>query len=721
MDRKRLRLAVLMNVAFSHFQEEPKIGIDRYAAMVGIDVVYFGMGSLDMGSSEDRARSAFFRFITPDVFDGLIPMSSFLMNSGYSAIKEALDKLKPMPMVSIGPSISGEDNIIADSRSGILAVMRHLIIDHGIREFAFVSGPGPNVEAAARLKAFRDSLDEAGIKRDDEIEYEGNFMPPSGTDAVHQFLDVRGLKPKAIVCANDFMAIGVRDGLIARGLTVPYDVAVTGFDDVNMFHALSHQFTTVRQSYDAMGYAAAARLHAILRGDRLDPPRPLPVNLLVRSSCGCVDLQDRKTSIDAGGDAALSSMKEKIESIASAGFPKGGAFALQRSWVSAIQNAILNNRSASGLEEALRRVQKSPPPGVGREAIEAFLLKLHGILEEESAQTMVALYWRDAFTSLTIRLAIDDLQAAIFWSLSWDLPETLFMEICRRSKARRFHLLRFVDGNDIEKGATVVFSHDDDSAASGPERPWRPGPGAWFPESAGSLVANMITDGEDRFGYFLLDANAIGQETFENLRIRLSGIHHDARILLNVREVNQKMASEISIRQNSESKLKDALAMVERMAIRDQLTDLNNRRGFLALAEQQIKLMRRQKDDLLLLYADLDGLKAINDRWGHKEGDLAIQGAARALRESLRDSDLVARIGGDEFTALICQADRSSISIIKDRIRGNCEKISLEFGREWKIALSVGFYYAAHDCGYDVETMMAMADAILYEEKKRQK
>ncbi|HEY7546623.1 MAG TPA: diguanylate cyclase, partial [Blastocatellia bacterium] len=95
---------------------------------------------------------------------------------------------------------------------------------------------------------------------------------------------------------------------------------------------------------------------------------------------------------------------------------------------------------------------------------------------------------------------------------------------------------------------------------------------------------------------------------------------------------------------------------IRNLSLKDELTGLYNRRGFLALAEQQLKLAQRSARDLLLLFADVDGLKYINDTFGHREGDYAIKNSAEILRKTFRRSDIIARIGGDEFTVLAVDA-----------------------------------------------------------------
>ena len=89
------------------------------------------------------------------------------------------------------------------------------------------------------------------------------------------------------------------------------------------------------------------------------------------------------------------------------------------------------------------------------------------------------------------------------------------------------------------------------------------------------------------------------------------------------------------------------------MAVRDELTGLTNRRGFLTLADQQLKLALREKLPLLLVFIDMDGLKAINDKLGHAVGDRALVDLGDVIRETFRESDVIGRLGGDEFVALV--------------------------------------------------------------------
>jgi diguanylate cyclase (GGDEF)-like protein len=188
-----------------------------------------------------------------------------------------------------------------------------------------------------------------------------------------------------------------------------------------------------------------------------------------------------------------------------------------------------------------------------------------------------------------------------------------------------------------------------------------------------------------------------------------------------MKAMNARMQDEIRVREETERRLKEALAQVERMSIEDELTGLRNRRGFLTLAEQEILLLRRQRNPFMILFADVDGLKCINDTYGHKDGDDAIRGAAKALKAALRESDVVARIGGDEFTALIVDAKEENSKVIHERIDSRLAEVNRALCRPWRLSLSVGFYCVSEDCREDVNWMMSRADEELYRRKQEKK
>jgi diguanylate cyclase (GGDEF)-like protein len=154
------------------------------------------------------------------------------------------------------------------------------------------------------------------------------------------------------------------------------------------------------------------------------------------------------------------------------------------------------------------------------------------------------------------------------------------------------------------------------------------------------------------------------------------------------------------------------------LAFIDDLTGLYNRRGFLALAEQHLRLCRRATRGLLLFFADLDGLKQINDSYGHNEGDRALSATADVLRLTFRVSDIIARLGGDEFTVLAIDATGEGSDVIKQRLKENMEGINREKPRPHSLTLSVGVTRYEPDDTTSIEDLLARADEAMYQEKR---
>ncbi|HOC59358.1 MAG TPA: PAS domain S-box protein [Smithellaceae bacterium] len=156
------------------------------------------------------------------------------------------------------------------------------------------------------------------------------------------------------------------------------------------------------------------------------------------------------------------------------------------------------------------------------------------------------------------------------------------------------------------------------------------------------------------------------------------------------------------------------------MAILDTLTGLYNRRGFITLAEQQIKMAIRARSCLLLFFIDLDGLKFINDNLGHEEGDNAIKRAAVILKGTFRASDITSRLGGDEFAVLVTNSIELPEVIIK-RLQGRIDEDNASSNLPYQISMSIGVadYDPLTPCS--IQELMSRADERMYKQKKEKK
>ncbi len=155
------------------------------------------------------------------------------------------------------------------------------------------------------------------------------------------------------------------------------------------------------------------------------------------------------------------------------------------------------------------------------------------------------------------------------------------------------------------------------------------------------------------------------------------------------------------------------------LSLLDDLTGLYNRRGFLTLAEQQLGLARRMGRGVALVFADVDGFKEINDTHGHRAGDRALRRVARALRDTFRGSDVVARFGGDEFIVLAPQPSRTSIDGCVGRLESNLAAAARATEPGTRLSLSLGIEWCDSGDERPLAELISEADRRLYEEKRR--
>ena len=166
---------------------------------------------------------------------------------------------------------------------------------------------------------------------------------------------------------------------------------------------------------------------------------------------------------------------------------------------------------------------------------------------------------------------------------------------------------------------------------------------------------------------------------------------------------------------------KRAEAALQSLSLVDELTGLYNRRGFLAVTEQHLAAIRRNKKMPVILYADLDGLKVINDSLGHHEGDRALVKAAEIFKETFRSSDIIARIGGDEFVVLAAIGPEESAEFLTNRLQENFKAASAQWNHSYDLSVSVGRALFDDDEGHSIEELMALADRAMYENKRHKR
>lgn len=163
-------------------------------------------------------------------------------------------------------------------------------------------------------------------------------------------------------------------------------------------------------------------------------------------------------------------------------------------------------------------------------------------------------------------------------------------------------------------------------------------------------------------------------------------------------------------------------AQQRKLATYDELTELRNRRSFFEHFEALKKISERQGKPLTLAYIDIDDFKPINDKFGHVVGDKVLKSFAYMLKESSRDSDIIARIGGEEFAILLPDTDLAGAHTILDRIReAVSSKPFIIEGHSIRLSISVGLSHYQNESELIIDQLLTQADKALYQAKSEGK
>jgi len=232
----------------------------------------------------------------------------------------------------------------------------------------------------------------------------------------------------------------------------------------------------------------------------------------------------------------------------------------------------------------------------------------------------------------------------------------------------------------------------------------------WFIDA---VVDYLIHYDEPFLSLLIFNKKEVASRLLFSMAFLLFGLI-TSRMFSKQKKTEAALLQEINERKQIEGKL-------YALSTRDELTGLYNRRGFFMLVEQQLKMANRGKSDIHIFYADMDNLKEINDTHGHQEGDLAIVEIAAILRETFRESDIIARVGGDEFVAVPVGTTGETVNIITDRINRNIELSNSEKARPYRLSLSFGIVDYSPDSPVSIDELLSQGDKLMYQQKQRKR
>ena len=646
-------------------------------------------------------------------------------------------------------------SIISDNYSGMFQIVEHLLQVHGYKKFTFLAGPNDNTDAKERKAAFIDALLKYNIPVKEDMFEVGNFSNRVAEE-VNALLN-RYPDMEAMVCANDVMAETAYRVCAKRGIKVGKDIAITGYDDWDIAESMTPPLTTVLQNEFDMGYTAIERAIDLFNGkEPLELVAPAVVK--IRSSCGCknvakydfpqplLDKEGRKSIYIEGvvrtlvnkillsnvNDEIREKVSEQIRDIVKNNmimYMEGDLSRLDKKVLMSQMNELIAGkygnyispvtladaigsylRNVIQYEHDIRRITVlSDILASVQKYIQSSVIKLNkDDLDDFQQDTMfIPLISRDmmnhignevefykapmmilsAMRSRSSYLYILENPVQHKYGQEWQCPEKMYLV--------SYHEGRTVVSYEPDLRPTITYSK---------------GFSQMIARSNGYIMSvfNLFL-GEMQYGILVSEINPADMILLNLASMQIS-IALNFHILYERQRGMQQKLENLVEEVNEKNKI---LGFISEY---DELTGCLNRRGFM---EKAMDLIHRNKNKkAIFIISDLDHLKEINDGFGHVEGDYAIKSAAIILRKSLGEDTLLARIGGDEFVAVIPQKENCDGRTYIRRIKEADCIFNEKSDKPYYIELSVGFTEFLCDPKKDFSTQMKQSDEMLYDAKR---
>lgn len=291
----RKRIGVFMGEVTLELQENMLKGIIRNAKQLGYDVfVFCNFGSYGDNVLYAEGEKAVIQIPDLSLFDGIIVgEDTFDIDGMGDELYGILREKATCPVVYIKDPREGVYNVEVEQRAAIEDITRHLVEEHGLRDICFMSGTLSRMDAQLRYQGFLDVMMEKDIPIHPHMMFEGDFWVEKGKQAIDWFTEGRETYPQAIVCANDYMALSICDELRSRGLRVPQDVCVTGYDDILSVRRYQPAITSFRVPFEEMGIKAVEMIDNVCNGRTQPMVEWVKPTMQLRESCGCIE-KDRE-------------------------------------------------------------------------------------------------------------------------------------------------------------------------------------------------------------------------------------------------------------------------------------------------------------------------------------------------------------------------------------------------------------------------------------------
>lgn len=765
--RRRPRVGLLISHLEDEFDDAVCEGAMIAAAQSDVDLVIFPGRYID-GVYADKLRTEFeyqyntlFDLPVRNKFDVLLVLIGTIgshLNKQRRA--EFLKRYDGIPVITITSQVDGYPCISVDNKTGLVQVIEHLIDAHGCRKLGFVSGPDTSDDANERLEVFKDTLKKHGVEFLPERVVFGNFSKYV-VPQVNELLD-RCPDLDAIVCANDQMALAAYQVLEERGLRPGINIAVTGFDNDTICEEMMPHLTTVKSDAAELGYNAVLEALNYINNGKLENDT-IQSSMVVRNSCGCT--RNARLGSLSFRDSSTGSREEFADEVCE--------FLMDR-YRSSDETHRLKEQFRKFLfmiDDYMNKTELRSKKFREDIVSDLYTLMGDGFFKFVSIDDLFAVieYIHGKYSSVNLdrdeQLVINRMFIQIYKVISErnaaycknKLEDNYFMTWLTNSITRDMLVFEAYDDEAyrsvvdkllrVHMTSSYLFSYEPaivnrkndtfrlpeklylksyhnlgDSVLLPPEEqavaPEELFSNKYLPNDRRyTMIVTPLFSNEEHYGLLMCE---IEHEYFNYITSVTVQLCAALRIItmMKAQARTQKMLQQslIEIRENNQ--------LLSDISKTDELTGCFNRRGFFE------ELRHKLNDEWLvgdhpyavMIFADLDSLKIINDRFGHEEGDFAIRSAAEILKRSFKD-EIVGRIGGDEF--VVCTFFAKPVEL--PNIREHIETISARYNEEmcadkpYIIHTSVGIYPFNCTDTVEIGELLSHADSLLYEQKRKKK
>jgi diguanylate cyclase (GGDEF)-like protein len=765
----RPTIALLVDGLIEDYEVKVWSGVCEAAKRQDLNLLCFASGSLDSPHFFSSQRNILLDLVESAVeagqINGILALSGALGNfSTPQALLRTYARFSKVPLISIGAQFKDIPSITVDNAGGMREMIAHLIRDHGRRRIAFIRGPEQSDDAQERFEVYRQVLQENGIPFDPGLVAPGDFLMPSGQRAVALFMDERKVQFDALVAANDGMALDAMKALLARGVRIPEEIAVGGFDDAREGRNIIPALTSVRQPGKDLGIHAVGLIAEILRGQNVSEQNLLPTRLIHRESCGCIaagkeDSASAKKAMKTSGalhDALPATLEE-----CRASFPSISEALANERWLDELAGALIadieNDSATLSFLPLLRNmafnsVEQGLDILIWSEFLYLLFDRLAPHIDSENPLPRMALLAMSQLTQATevMRRMQYEEQTLLLYRAFQRMITSLNVEtLCEiegytmpRLQIDSCHISTYVDAKvgpgggmrplvAFDRGRNSVM----DSQGDFPASQILPGGLGRFDMRFSFAVYALFLE-HDQIGYAVYDMSRnINSSIYEVLTGQLSSVLKSSSLLTEVRNYAKNLETLVQERTADLQKKTREVERLNEELIRknkiDTLTSLYNRGAFFEYLQNEINRMRRLYEKLqqhipidasfCIMMIDIDHFKKINDSHGHLVGDRVLKQLGELLNSKnvFRREDTAGRFGGEEFIIVLINTNVQKALLPARRLMDQLAKIDFmsDDGRAFKVTVSIGIseYYPGDP---SAETVIDRADKALYHAKE---